>query len=165
MIIIWTLREQAIDVSVSVQFSHSVMSDSFWTHGLQHARPPCPSPTPKLYSNSCPLSRWCHPTISSCVLLPSIFPSIRVFSKESVLCIMCPKYWSFSFSISPSSDSSGPISFRMDWLDLPVLWFYVYMYENQMRDYRYTYDHHLIPLGPLGSLEMHPLGRPWWFSG
>ena len=51
-----------------VQFSRSVMSDSFWPHGLQHARPPCLSPTPRVYSNSCPLSRWCHPTISSSVV-------------------------------------------------------------------------------------------------
>ena len=49
----------------SVQFSRSVMSDSLWPRGLQHARPPCPSPTPRVHSNSCPLSRWCHPTISS----------------------------------------------------------------------------------------------------
>ena len=52
----------------SVQFSHSVMSDSLWPHGLQHARPPCPSPTPGACSNSCPLSWWCHPTISSSVV-------------------------------------------------------------------------------------------------
>ena len=52
----------------SVQFSHSVMSDSLWPHGLQHARLPCPSPTPRAYSNSCPSSRWCHPTISSSVI-------------------------------------------------------------------------------------------------
>ena len=52
----------------SVQFSHSVVSDSLWPHGLQHVRPPCPSPTPGVYSNSCPLSRWCHPTISSSVI-------------------------------------------------------------------------------------------------
>ena len=83
---------------------------------------PCPSLTPGAYSNSCPLSQWCHPTISSsgCPLLlpPSIFPSIRVFSNESVLHIWWPKYWSFSFSISPSNEYSGLISFRMDWLDL-----------------------------------------------
>ena len=54
--------------SQSVQFSHSVMSDSLWPHGLQHARPPCPSPTPRVYWNSCPLSWWCHPTISSSVI-------------------------------------------------------------------------------------------------
>ena len=52
----------------SVQFSCSVVSDSSWLHGLQHARPPCPSPTPRVYSNSCPLSRWCHTTISSSVV-------------------------------------------------------------------------------------------------
>ena len=51
-----------------VQFSHSVVSDSLWPHGLQHTTPPCPSPTPRVYSNSCPLSRWCHPTISSSVI-------------------------------------------------------------------------------------------------
>ena len=85
---------------------------------------PCPSPTPGAYSNSCPLSWRCHPTISSgspLLLPPSIFPSIRVFSNESVLCIRWPKYWSFSFSSSPSNDYSGLISFRMDWLDLLVV--------------------------------------------
>ena len=79
-----------------------------------------PSPTPGAYSNSCPLSRWCHPTISSChplLLLPSIFPSISVLSNESVLHIRWPKYWSFSFSISSSNEYSGLISFRIDWLD------------------------------------------------
>ena len=72
--------------------------------------------------NSCPLSQWCHPTISSSAhpLLPppSVFPSIRVFSNESVLCIRWPKYWSVSFSISPFNEHPGLISFRMDWLDL-----------------------------------------------
>ena len=84
-------------------------------------RLPCPSPTPRACSNSCPSSQWCHPTISSCcplLLLPSIFPSIRVFSNKSVLHIRWPKYWSFSFSISLSNEYSGLISFRMDWLDL-----------------------------------------------
>jgi len=67
------------------------MSDSLWLHGLHHARLPCPSPTPRACSNSCPLSRWCHPTISShlilcrpLLLLSSIFPSIRVFSSSHV---------------------------------------------------------------------------------
>ena len=84
------------------------------------SRLPCPSPTPRVYSNSCPLSQWCHPTISTChplLLLPSVFPNIRVFSNESVLHIRWPKYWSFSFSISPSNEYSGLISFRTDWLD------------------------------------------------
>ena len=93
------------------------MSNSLWPHKLQHARPPCPSSTPGLHPNSCPLSRWCHPTISSSVL-PSIFPSIRGFSNESALHIKWPKYWSFSFHISPSNEHPGLISFRMDSLDL-----------------------------------------------
>ena len=105
-----------------VQFSHSVTSDSLQPHGLQYARPPCPSPTPGAYWNSCPLSQWCHPTnLILCLplLLPtSISPSIRVFSNESALQTRWPKYWSFSFSISPSNEYSGLISFRMDWLDL-----------------------------------------------
>ena len=72
------------------QFSHSVMSNSLQLHGLQHARLPCPSPTPRACSNSCPLSQWCHPSnhlILCCplLLLPSIFPSIRIFSNKSVL--------------------------------------------------------------------------------
>ena len=97
------------------------MSDSLWSHRLQH-KLPCPSRTPGAYSNSCPLSWWCHSTISSSAvplhLSSSIFPSIRVFSKESVLHIRWPKYWSFSFSISPSNEYSELISFMMDWLDL-----------------------------------------------
>ena len=95
------------------------MSDSLQPHGLQHARTHCPSPTPGVYSNSCPLSQWCYPTISSSLdplLPPSIFPSIRVFSNESDLLIRWPKYWSFSFS--PSNEYSGLIFFRMEWLDL-----------------------------------------------
>ena len=107
------------NIVILTQFSRSVMSNSLWPRGLQYARLPCPSPTPRLYSNSYPLSQWCHPTSSSsAVPLSSIFPSIRVFSSESVLPIRWPKYWSFSFSISPSSKYSGLISFRMDWLNL-----------------------------------------------
>ena len=102
-------------------FSRSVVSDSLRPHGPQHTRPPCPSPTPRVHPNPCPLSQRCHPAISSSVTLllpPSIFPSIRIFASESVLRIRWPKYWSFSFSISPSSEHPGLISFRMDWLDL-----------------------------------------------
>ena len=104
-----------------MSFSHQVRSNYLWPHGLQYTMPPCPSPTPRVYSNSCPLSRWCHPTISSCcplLLPPSIFPSIRVFSSQSVLYIRWPKDWSFSFSISPSNEYSGLISFRTDWFGL-----------------------------------------------
>ena len=99
-------------------FSRSVMSDSLQPHGLQHTRLPCPSLSPGIFSNSCPLSQWCHPTISSSVtpvhLLPSILPSIRVFSSELALLIKWPKYWSFSFSISCSNEYSGLISFSTD---------------------------------------------------
>ena len=91
----------------AVQFSRSVVSDSLRPHGLQHARPPCPSPTPGVYPNSCPLNWWCQSNISSlcCPLLfpPSILPSIRVFSNESVLRIRWPKY--SSFTISPSMNN------------------------------------------------------------
>ena len=100
----------------------SVISDSLLPHGLQHTRPPRPSPTPRVYSKSTsiesvmPFSHliFCHPLL----ILPSIFPSIRVFSNESALCIRWPKYWNFSFNISPSNEYSVLISFRMDWLDL-----------------------------------------------
>ena len=96
------------------------MSDSLRPHGLQHARPPRPSPTPGVYSNSCPLSRWCHPTISSSVT-PSP-PALNLSQhqglfKWAALHIRWPKYWSFSFNSSPSNVHSGLISFRMDWLD------------------------------------------------
>ena len=102
-------------------FSHSVVSDSLRPHESQHARPPCPSPSPGVHSNmsiesGMPSSHLilCHPLL----LLPPISPSIRAFSSESALRIRWPKYWSFSFSISPSSEHPGLISFRMDWLDL-----------------------------------------------
>ena len=97
------------------------MSDFLQFRGLQHTRLTCPSPAPRAYSDSCPSHWWCHPTILSChplLLPPSILPSIKVFSNESVLRIRWPKYWSFSFSINPSNEYSGLISFRMDWLDL-----------------------------------------------
>ena len=108
----------------SVQFIPSVMSDSLRPHGLQHARPPCPSPTPGVYLNLRPLSWWYHPTISfSVVPSPPTFnlSTIRVFSNESALHIRWPKYWSFSFSISPSNEYSGLNSFRMSRLDLLVV--------------------------------------------
>ena len=105
-----------------VQFSRPVMSNSLRPHELQHARPPCPTPTPRVHANPCPFESvmpsnqliLCHPLL----LLPSIFPSISVFSNESALRIRWPKYWCFSFIISPSNEHPGLISFRMDWLDL-----------------------------------------------
>ena len=101
--------------------SHSVVSNSLWPHGMQHARPPCPSPTPGAYSDSWPSSRWCHPTISSSIIPFSSrvqsFPASGSFLM-SWLCIMWPEYWSFSFSISPSNEYSSLISFRIDWFGL-----------------------------------------------
>ena len=97
---------------MTVQLSCSVVSDYLWSHGLQHARLPCPSPTPGACSNSCP-SWWCHPTIlSSVVPFSSCLQSCPASgsSNESVLHIRWPKYWRFSFNISPSNDYSGLIS-------------------------------------------------------
>jgi len=97
------------------------MSDTSQPHGLQHTRPPWPSPTPGAYLNSCPLSRWCHPTISSSIIpfssCPQSFPASGSFQMSSDLHIRWPKYWSFSFTISPSNKHPGLI-FRIDWLDL-----------------------------------------------
>ena len=104
---------------VSIQsFSHFWLSETPW---MEHARPPCPSPTPRTYSDSWPLSRWYHPTISSSVIpFSSHLQSFRIrgFFNESVLHIRLPKYWSFHFTISPSKEYSGLISFRIDWFDL-----------------------------------------------
>ena len=110
-------------IATSVQFSRSVMSDSLRPHERQHARPPCPSPTPRVHKpmsikSVMPANRLilCRPFL----LLPSIFPSLRVFSNESALHIRWPKYWSFSFNISPTNKHPGLISFRMDsWISLP----------------------------------------------
>ena len=95
------------------------MSNSLWPHGLQHARLPCPSLSPKVCSNSYPLVRWCHPTISFSVApfsCPQSFPASESFPVSQLLTSIL-KYWSFIFSISPSSDYSGLIPFRMDWFD------------------------------------------------
>ena len=106
----------------SVQFSRSVVSDSLQPHGLQHTRPPCPSPTPGACSNSCPLSQWCHPTISSSVIpfsshfqsLPASesFPMSQFFTSGSQSIRVSASV------ISPCNEYSGLISFRIDWLDL-----------------------------------------------
>ena len=135
-----------------VQFSSVAQSClTLRPHESQHARPPCPSPSPGVHSDSHPSSRWCHPAISSSVvpfsscpqslpakflssdsvvlskhvilcypllLLPSVFPSIRVYSNGLVLPIRWPKYWSFRFNISPSNQYSRLVSFRIDWFDL-----------------------------------------------
>ena len=94
------------------------MSDSLWPHGLQHARLLCPPLSPGVCVNSCPLSRWCYPAISSSVVpfssCPQSLPASGSFP-VSQLFISQPQYW--SFSISPSNEHPGLISFRMDWLD------------------------------------------------
>ena len=118
-------RCQSYLLGICAQFSRSVVSDSLRPHESQHARPPCPLPTPGVHSDSRPSSQWCHPAISSSAVpfsscpksLPAS-PSIRVFSNESTLRMKWPKYWSFSFRIIPSKEIPGLISFRMDWLDL-----------------------------------------------
>ena len=106
---------------MSLLFSRSLVSDPLSPHGLQHIRPPYPSTSPEACSNSCPLSRWCNPIISSSVIPFSSrlqsFPA-SVFSNESVLHIRWPKYWSFNFSISLSNEHPRLISLRMDWLNL-----------------------------------------------
>ena len=110
-------------MSCDVQFSSVTQSClTLQPHEPQYSRPPCPSPTPrsllKLMSIELEMPSnhliLCRPLL----LLPSVFPSIRFFSNESVLCIRWPKYWSFSISTSPSNEYSGLISFRMNWLDL-----------------------------------------------
>ena len=124
-ILVFLHKAQVLESSVecsSVKFSFSVMSYSLQPHGLQHVRSPCPSPTPRAYSDSCPLSRWCHPIISSSLFPFSSclqsFPASGFFPMSQFFASGGQKYWSFSFSISPSNEYSGLISFRIDWLDL-----------------------------------------------
>ena len=104
-----------------IQFSCSVVSNSLQPHGLQHTRTPCPSPIPGVYSDMSSESMMPYSHLIFCrplLLLAPNPPSIRVFSNVSTLRMRWPKYWSFSFSISPSNEHPGLISFRMDWLYL-----------------------------------------------
>ena len=117
----YLIKDQISNQFSSSQFSRSVMSNSLRPHELMHARPPCPSPTPRVYSNSCPLSQWCHPAISSSVVPFSSCPQFLQASGSfpmSQLHMRWPESWSFSFSVSPSNEHPGLISFRLDWLDL-----------------------------------------------
>jgi len=122
LILFYHVGKRIIEWFSSVQFSRSVMSDSLQPNELQHARPPCVSPNSRSLPKPMSIKSVMPPNhlILCCPLLflPSIFPSIRVFSNESALRIRWPKYWSFSFNISPSNEHPGLISFRMDWLDL-----------------------------------------------
>ena len=112
------LKYQRVLGGCFVSVSHIQLFATPWT---AVCRLPCPSLSPGACSNSCLSSQWCYLTISASVdpllLLPLMFPSIRVFSNESALWIRWPKHWSFSF-ISPSNEYSGLISFRIDWFDL-----------------------------------------------
>ena len=98
------------------------MSDSLWPHESQHARPPCPSPSPGVHSDSRPSSPWCHPDISSSVVpyssCPKSLPASESFPVSQLFAWGGQSNWSFSLSIRPSNEHPGLISFRMDWLDL-----------------------------------------------
>ena len=103
-------------------FSCPIMSNSLQPHGLQHIRPPCLSPSPRVCPGSCSLHGWCHPANSSSDALfsfcPPSFPASETFPIESSVCTRWPKYWSFSFSISPSSEYAALTPFQIDWFDL-----------------------------------------------
>ena len=113
---IWNIYMSCLS---SVQFSHSVMSDSLRPHGLQHTRPPCPSPTPEVYSNSCLLSRWCHPVIASSIVPFSFhLQSVPASGSFRMSQFFTSGGQSIGFSASATNEYSGLISFRIDWLDL-----------------------------------------------
>ena len=112
----WVAKSKMYSMISSVQFSRSVVSDTLQLHGLQHATPPCPSPTPGVYSNSYPLSQWCHLAISSSVVPFSClqsFPASGSFPMSQLFSSGGP-----SISISPSNEYSGLISFGIRWLAL-----------------------------------------------
>ena len=106
----------------SVQFSCSVMSNSLRPHELQHARPPCPSPTPGVHTNSCPLSRWCHPTISPSIIpfssCPQSFPESGSFQMSQLFASGGQSIGVLASTSVLPNEHPGLISFRMDWLDL-----------------------------------------------
>ena len=108
--------------SLQIQFSRSVLSSSLRPHGLQHARPPCPSPTPGVYSNSCPLSLWCHPTISSSVVPfsspPQSFPASESFPMSHLFAWGRQSIGVSGLESVLPVNISGLISFRIDWFDL-----------------------------------------------
>ena len=116
--LLWTYKgfgKQIIWGCYSVQFSHSVVSDSLWPHGLQHASPPCPSPTPGVHPNPCPLSRWCHPTISSSVIPFSPFPQSFPVSGSFQ---MSKLFASGRQSIRVSASTSVPPMNTQEWFPL-----------------------------------------------
>ena len=120
------LWDVLLELLLLLLFSHPVMSNCLQPHGSQHTRRPCPSPSLGVRPSSRSLYQWCHPAISSSDTLFSFCPqsSVRNFSNESTVHIRWPKYWSFSFSISPSNEYSGFISFKINWLTntKPYFW-------------------------------------------
>ena len=120
------IKDTMILLNLLLLFRHHVMSKSLPFHRLQHSRLPCPSPSPGVSSNSCPLCLWCHQIISSSGIqfssCPASFPASGSFPVSqllaSALCIRWPKYWSFTFNISHSNEYAGLISFRIDWFDI-----------------------------------------------
>ena len=114
------MSSRFILITACYQLLLLLLLSCLWPHGLQHIRLSCPSPSLWTCSNSCSLSLWCHPTISSSVIpftCPQSFPASGTFLMNR-LCIRWPKYWSFNFSISPSNEYSGLVSFRIDWFHL-----------------------------------------------
>ena len=105
---------------LKVLFNRLVVSDSLWPHGLQNSRFPCPSLSPRVCSNSCPLNRWCHPTVSSSAtpFCPQSFPASVSFLVSLLFASGDQNVGSFIISISPSNEYSGLISIRLDWFDL-----------------------------------------------
>ena len=142
-------------------FSCSVVSDSLWPHGLQHAKVPCPSPSPRTFSNSCPLSQWYHPTISCSVIpfssclqsLPAsgAFPMSQLFAS----CGQRPK--ELQLHISPSNEYSGPISFMINWLDLLAV-------QGTLKS---LLQHHSLKASILqrSAFFLAPLSHPYMTSG
>ena len=136
------------------------MSDILWPHGPQHDRPSCPSPTPGVYQNPCPLSRWCHLTISSChplLLMLSALPSIRVFSNESALLIRWPKYvhiwylffsfWLTSLYVTGSTSTSVKLTQMHFFFWLSNIPLYIRTTTSLFRSCNFTWDLFAIILG------------------
>ena len=152
-------------------FSCPVTSNSLRPHGLQHTRPLCPSPSPKVCPISHSLHWWCHPTISSSDALlsfcPQSFPASRTFSVSQLCTSDDQKSWSFSFNISPSNKYSGLISLRIDWFDLvavqgtlrsvlqhhslkaSILWHFAFFMEQVSQPYLTKGKSIALTIGPL----------------